>query len=127
MIDPTVLRQLCEQATPGPWRVREHPAGLDHGCFVTAPDVNGFAYAAEILGEDEYREQSGGMKRRHADAQFIAAAREALPQLLDENAALRAALVKAVEHCPCTIAERDSGHRVDCYVPEVADLLRSDP
>lgn len=61
--------------TPGPWKVRlvERDGEL-RDCFVQAPDVNGYPYAAEILGDDEYREQSGGMLRKKADAHLIAAA-----------------------------------------------------
>jgi hypothetical protein len=60
------------KATPGPWRVRTREAlGEVRDCFVAADDVNGFPYDAEILGEDEYRDQ---LPRRMADAHLIAAA-----------------------------------------------------
>jgi len=58
--------------TKGEWRVRKREVdGELVDCFVTAPDVNGFAYDAEILGEDEYRD---GIERKLADCQLIAAA-----------------------------------------------------
>src|SRR5688572_25427366 len=64
-----------EHGTPGPWEVRERWGnGMLVDCFVQAPDVNGYAYAAEILGDDEYREQSGGVQRKLADCQTIVAA-----------------------------------------------------
>lgn len=67
--------------TPGPWRVREMVRhGQLHGYFVAANDVNGFAYDAEILGEDEYRD---GLGRWAADANLIAAAPELLEALID--------------------------------------------
>lgn len=75
--------------TPGPWEVRRYERdGELHDVFVQAPDVNGYAYRAEILGEDEYREQSGGIARKLADASLIAAAPdmyEALEGLLKSH------------------------------------------
>lgn len=65
--------------TPGPWRAREMVRhGQLYGYFVAADDVNGFAYDAEILGEDEYRD---GMDRWAADAHLISAAPELLTAL----------------------------------------------
>lgn len=29
----------------------------------------------------------------------------------------------AIEHCPCAIAERDSGHLVGCYVPQLQSAI----
>ncbi len=59
--------------TPGPWSVRylKDRGGEVRDCFVTAPDVNGFTYDAEILGDDEYRD---GIDRKIADCKLIAAA-----------------------------------------------------
>lgn len=74
-----------DKFTPGPWKVRTRTCdGELAGCFVEAPDVNGFAYAAEVLGDDEYRDHSGGMDRRLADCKLVAAA----PDLLDAVRAL---------------------------------------
>lgn len=65
--------------TPGPWKAREMARnGEIRGYFVAAPDVNGFAYDAEILGEDEYRDEQTGMARWRADAHLAAAAPELL-------------------------------------------------
>lgn len=64
--------------TPGEWFVRTREVqGETVDCFVAAPPTNGMPYDAEILGDDEYREDDG-MARKLADAHLIAAA----PQLL---------------------------------------------
>lgn len=69
--------------TPGPWFVRTlERMGEVQDCFVAAKDVLGFAYDAEIMGDDEYRD---GIERKMADARLIAAA----PDLLEELAAAR--------------------------------------
>lgn len=65
--------------TKGPWfvsKLERHGELVD--CFVSAKDVNGFAYDAEILGDDEYREESGGIERKLADARRIVACVNAL-------------------------------------------------
>lgn len=72
--------------TPGPWAVRTRENWGDDGakvvdCFVTAPDVNGFPYGADILSDDEYRDESGGVERRLADCHLIAAAPELYAKL----------------------------------------------
>lgn len=36
---------------------------------------------------------------------------------------LYAALLNAVESCPCTLRERESGHRIDCYAPAAQEAL----
>jgi hypothetical protein len=83
-----------DKNTPGPWVVRARYAREISGtfvnhppimvdCFVQAPDVHGYAYAAEVLGDDEYREDDG-VARKLADCQLIAAAlvmREALREI----------------------------------------------
>jgi len=68
--------------TPGPWIVRTfvmHGAAVD--CFVAAKDVQGFAYDAVIMGDDEYRDGPDGIRRKLADARLIAAAPELLEAL----------------------------------------------
>lgn len=78
-----------DKNTPGEWRVRvrrERGGDAVVDCFVTAPDVHGYAYDAEVLGDDEYREETG-IDRKLADCQLIAAApamREALRWIRDE-------------------------------------------
>jgi hypothetical protein len=61
------LRALAEKATPGPWTVE---VGLDADDVRARPSLNCSIATAQRCEED--------------DARFIAAAREALPALLDE-------------------------------------------
>ena len=45
---------------------------------------------------------------------------------LDEESAyseLYEALEEAVQSCPCSVRERDSGHRVECYAPRAKAAL----
>lgn len=65
------LTNLMEGATPGPWWVRHAPPQVGEDCFVAAKDVNGFPYDAVILGDDEYREESGGFNRKKSDCELI--------------------------------------------------------
>lgn len=87
MTDYKALRALCEAATPGPWSV-DHYEETDDWCLradnATIPgnsiaDAGGFSYKP--------------------DAAFIAAARTAIPELLDEVERLRAALERIVKNC----------------------------
>lgn len=62
----------ADDATPGPWFVRKlERDGELKDCFVAAPDRNGFAFDAEILGDDEYRDS---IQRKLADCELIVAA-----------------------------------------------------
>jgi hypothetical protein len=66
----TELLSDREKGTDGPWWVRERKQDDEIvDCFVAAKDVNGFPYDAEILGDDEYRDN---IKRKVADASRIA-------------------------------------------------------
>ena len=92
------LRELIAKATPGPWWVRSAPPQMGGDCFIAAKDVNGFAYDAEILGDDEYREESGGLARKKADCELITYLvnnAEAIAELIE--AAEEAAAMKIVE------------------------------
>ena len=88
MIDLTALRKACDLATPGPWFVQADGSVL--GIF--GPKMA--AYNDEP--EQEWREvqivetDGGHYPPRWNDAAFIAAARSAVPALLDEVTALRA-------------------------------------
>lgn len=68
-------------STPGEWFVRYNADRTD--CFVAAPDCKGYAYGAEILGDDEYTttnaeydrgDPDAGIKRKIADCELIVAA-----------------------------------------------------
>ncbi len=62
--------------TPGPWRIRKRERdGELLDCFVEAPDCQGLPYAAEIMGDDEYRED---LARKLADCELIVKAVNAL-------------------------------------------------
>ena len=67
-----------DAATPGQWRVRKLVRdGKVVDCIVVADDVNGFSYDAEILGDDEYRDEAGdgsGFNRKLADCELIVSA-----------------------------------------------------
>jgi hypothetical protein len=83
------------KGTPGPWFVRSRQVGgkiVD--CFVAAKDVQGFAYDAEILGDDEYR---GDVDRMLADARLIAAAPDLLQALRNADK-LITQLLPGVKH-----------------------------
>jgi hypothetical protein len=82
--------------TPTPWKVRSPERNgeiADH--FVIADDVNGYPYDAEILGEDEYREQSGGLSRKLADCELIVTAVNSYASSQAEIERLRAVLEAA--------------------------------
>jgi hypothetical protein len=66
--------------TPAPWnpRIIRDEEGIVQMAFVSAKDVNGFSYDAEILGEDEYRED---VERQIADVYLVASAPELLEAL----------------------------------------------
>ena len=70
------LRALCDAATPGPWKARHRAFGL------TAEDDECSGLGLVVDGPPEAWNR--GQYARGADARFIAAAREALPRLLDE-------------------------------------------
>lgn len=78
-LDIDRLRQLEAEATPGPWEA--DGAGIGHGeRWIAHGNVR---YPSEATAE--------------ADAEFIAEARNALPELLDELETLRAKVALAME------------------------------
>lgn len=100
-IDTEALRKLADAATPGPWEYEwdeaEGEITVRAGTALVGED--GFApgsyFTSDMIIEhdDAWPEDSG--EQNAANAEFIAAARGAVPALLDENAALRAR-IKAV-------------------------------
>ena len=89
------MTKLYEKATPRPWRVRQPMRdGVILDTFVTADDVNGFAYDAEILGEDEYRndDDRDGDARKAADCALIVHAVNNIERVEAENQSLQSQL-----------------------------------
>lgn len=57
----------------------------------------------------------GALEPRMKNSAYIAHACNAYPKLVEA--------LSATFDCPCTLKERDSGHRVGCAVPERVALL----
>jgi hypothetical protein len=84
MIDIKRLRELTEKATTGPWEahwVKQHTGG--ECCFIEHGNAEMPSLELDIA--------------THADADFIAAARNSLPELLDELERLRARVNNLVQ------------------------------
>lgn len=92
---------MATQHTPGPWWVRTREIGGEVvDCFVSANDVNGYPYDAEIMGDDEYHD---GISRKLADATLIAAAPEMLGLLRKAEATISGSLsARGYVHGSCT-------------------------
>ena len=100
MPDIKKLREICEKASPGPWKAvaSRTAVGVCYRIFPESwgkvPDHGG------ICAYDDCTSLNPHPKgEQAANAQFIAAARTALPELLDEVERLR----EAVKHA-------DKGH-----------------
>ena len=98
-------KALCEAATPGPWVI---PCSNLHRVIAIGEDarparviVEGPAdhswYGMDDLGYLTLGCERGG-RQCHADRQFIARAREALPQYIAEVERLRETLARWVPH-----------------------------
>lgn len=99
------LRELCDKATPGPWRK------------VVCNKEDGWSC---VMGEHEAVTdgvQTGEMNGDNAD--FIAAARNALPELLDEVERLRAR-VERLEKV------REAAEKVDARIGHFHDAPSND-
>ena|SRR5689334_83151 len=79
------LRELCAKATPGPWSFIE-TGSLQHAVFAT--EAGDIAFSLHQQLEEIY------------DAPFIAAARTALPQLLNEYEELLRRVREYLKECP---------------------------
>lgn len=120
------LRRLHEAATPGPWvHTTDAMTGSEWGYI--RPGVSAAPLAQ--------------MWRNHGrlmpDAEFIAAARTAVPALLDEVEGLRAVLVELevyapdwydCDHCSLLVPRPadNEGHAADCPVTRARALLDED-
>ena len=92
------LRRLAAAATPGPWWSNYD----DNGFYHLQAKVRPSPYIAATGGEGDLDE---------ANAAFIAAAREALPRLLDDLAAAEAALAAETERCARIAEQRANYYR----------------
>lgn len=78
------MRELCDAATPGPW-VADFPVGTVYEGEVVAPTDTGIHHICRDAEMDE----------RPADLRFIATARTAFPDALDEISVLKDKLLRA--------------------------------
>jgi hypothetical protein len=93
---------LVSAHTPGEWVVDDDRKGRT--LMVLARD-GGMAIIVNEVGRP-------ATKTDRANACLIAQA----PPLLRE-------LRIAVQFCGCTVAERESGHRIDCWAPSALDVI----
>lgn len=92
-IDYDALRELADRATPGPW---EADTERYMGSAVAAPGGSPITW-----------DESEGEVFTVPDAEFIAAARTALPALLDETTALRARIDVLRDQIGTEVRSRD--------------------
>lgn len=102
--DKEIIRlwAFSNTATPGPWEVGDDPAE-DAATLRARPCKHG--------GDPEDPvDVILPFGRAFSDARFIAAAREAVPKLLDEVERLRSQLPAGMEHCTVVFKQCDKGH-----------------
>lgn len=88
---------MSTKHTPLPWFVRtQERLGEVRDCFVAAKDVQGMAYDAEILGDDEYRD---GIERKLADAALIVQAVNSHAELVAIVRVYQSTLGNSREQC----------------------------
>lgn len=123
------LKALCEKATPGPWGTR----GLSDHIRVesSAPTKN-----VAKCGSSKPSPREPDMEEVHANAEFIAAARTALPDLLSDLEEARLALADARNKIACAwcgkleekgdspeeMKRRMAEHIIDCELHPVRKL-----
>lgn len=73
-LDLPALRELCEKATPEPWRLDSHAVTCGHETI----EFKNYLYA-----DTAFLANLSGLDRK-PDAEFIAAARTAVPKLIEE-------------------------------------------
>ena len=116
MIDREALRKLCDEATAGEWTVRESAKGIDRDFGIVA-DGGVIAEAFEH-GGSRYEV----CVEAEANADFIAAAREAVPDLLDTLEAVEWADEDLGE--PCCFgcgAHKSAGHNSSCLLDAILE------
>lgn len=108
MTDLNALEALCERATGAPWTVDLDDAKA-HGDQPRVESSNGLiCVAGNAVAED--------WQQHHANAAFIAASREAVPELIAEVRRLREALETSLS----TMLE--SRDRLLCYNARTSEL-----
>lgn len=88
-MDREALRKLAEEATAGPWFVVGEPWNAGAPWIIAGSED---PHCAEPVCDLVLEIDHGECANAEANAAFIAAAREAVPALLDENDRLREAL-----------------------------------
>lgn len=110
-IDRDHLRKLADDATPGPWSFADYgdPAPEHWPVGLVEDDGGAEAWTCDTA-----------LAMSRPDAEFIAAARTAVPALLDENAALRARIqaVREMHKRGEVMAWQE-----DCTNPEAHDCM----
>ncbi len=107
-------QRLCDAATPGPWRLdgrHDYDDGSEFGIDMIVANN----------GEPVVIADSGVYPPHGQDAEFIAAARSAIPRLLEEVRRLRAEVWAGWRQRTrsCTCGGAGMGHTSECnaYVP----------
>lgn len=90
----TELKALAEKATPGPWEVQEATFGEKSPSVFTAEGPHAGTFVCKT------NTAMDGTSEK--DAAFIAAAREAMPALIDDLIAAREALERVLKNGLCT-------------------------
>jgi hypothetical protein len=127
------LRALCAQATAGPWYAHNPDDEVCMNAYavttspgepvVDASPPNDHEQIVALTLLQSPRVVCHAAGRWEADARFIAAAREAVPALLDENARLRAAR-QELEAVVAWIEDLAVFSQTDPSAPTKAELLR---
>ena len=109
-IDKERLRVLAEAATPGPWDSSAELVAIVGGPLFVTNLARGGTRSIVCRIENEVSQRTLDSED-HANAELIAAARDAIPALLSENAALAAEVERL---------RKDAG-RVDAYIKFMRD------
>lgn len=100
-------RKLCEAATAGPWYARDCEfMGEGTGCW-HAQLRRASVEEEKAAGQPDEMTLFGTTSCTEEDAHFIAAAREAVPALLDEVERLRKRLLTAAGDDLCRLAQEE--------------------
>lgn len=120
-VDIDKLRALCDAATPGPWEWND-------GFLWNVEHDTGVLSHSHIPEDNACQECSAGTRWPISDENkaFIAAARAAVPELLDEITRLRETLAHS---CTCSLADGAAPalrHEESCEL-RIAKTKRIDP